>query len=90
MRVYEIVPGLYQSPTPRTPEDRVFTDVDGNGVEIHPIIDLEGGIDPVVPQREPSTCSGIAARRTSWATRRSSTGSCKRIRRPKPPRHRPR
>jgi hypothetical protein len=52
MRVYEIVPGLFQSPTPRTPEDRVFTDVDENEVEIHAIIDLEGGIDPVVPQAE--------------------------------------
>jgi hypothetical protein len=28
------------------------SDVDGNEVEIHAIIDLEGGIDPVVPQRE--------------------------------------
>jgi hypothetical protein len=55
MRVYEIVPGLYQSPTPRTPE--VFTDVDGNEVEIHAIIDLEGGIDPVDPQGSSPTCT---------------------------------
>ena len=52
MRVYEIVPGLYQSPTPQTPDDAVFTDADGNEVDISAIVDLEGGIDPVVPQGE--------------------------------------
>ena len=52
MRVYEIVTGLYQSPTPQTPDDSVFTDADGNEVGINAIVDLEGGIDPVVPQGE--------------------------------------
>jgi protein-tyrosine phosphatase len=49
MRVYEIVPGLYQSPTP---EEHPFTDGDGHQVDINALIDLEGDIDPVVPQRK--------------------------------------
>ena len=49
MRVYEIVPGLYQSPTP---DEHIFTDGDGHQVDINALIDLEGDIDPVVPQRK--------------------------------------
>ena len=49
MRVYEIIPGLYQSPTPN---ERPFTDGDGRQVDINALIDLEGDIDPVVPQRK--------------------------------------
>jgi hypothetical protein len=49
MRVYEIAPGLYQSPTP---DERIFTDGDGHQVDINALIDLEGDIDPVVPQRK--------------------------------------
>jgi protein tyrosine phosphatase (PTP) superfamily phosphohydrolase (DUF442 family) len=49
VRVYEIIPGLYQSPTPT---EHVFTDGDGHQVDINALIDLEGDIDPVVPQRK--------------------------------------
>jgi protein tyrosine phosphatase (PTP) superfamily phosphohydrolase (DUF442 family) len=49
MRVYEIVPGLYQSPTP---DEHIFTNGDGHQVDINALIDLEGDIDPVVPQRK--------------------------------------
>jgi hypothetical protein len=52
MEVHEIIPGLYQSPTPVTPEDADFTDPEGKPVDIRCIVDLEGGIDPVVPQGE--------------------------------------
>jgi protein-tyrosine phosphatase len=49
VRIYEIIPGLYQSPTP---EKGPFTDGDGHQVDINALIDLEGDIDPVVPQRK--------------------------------------
>jgi hypothetical protein len=49
VKVFEIVPGLYQSPTP---DDAHFVDQDGDRVDINAIIDLEGDIDPVVPQKE--------------------------------------
>ena len=49
MRVYEIIPGLYQSPTPT---EHPFTDGDGRQIDINALIDLEGDIDPVVPQRK--------------------------------------
>jgi hypothetical protein len=52
MEVHEIIPGLFQSRTPATPEDADFTDPQGQRVEINCIVDLEGGIDPVVPQGE--------------------------------------
>jgi protein-tyrosine phosphatase len=50
MRVWEIIPGLYQSRTPSGPEDMDFRDQDGRSVKISAIIDLEGDIDPGVPQ----------------------------------------
>jgi protein-tyrosine phosphatase len=49
VRVYEIIPGLYQAPTPQESE---FLDGEGKRVDINAIIDLEGDIDPVVPQKE--------------------------------------
>jgi protein tyrosine phosphatase (PTP) superfamily phosphohydrolase (DUF442 family) len=49
VKVFEIVPGLYQS---ETPDDAHFVDQEGDRVEINAIIDLEGDIDPVVPQKE--------------------------------------
>jgi protein-tyrosine phosphatase len=52
MRVWEIVPGLYQSRTPTRPEDVHFRDQDGDSVKITAIIDLEGDIDPNVPQKK--------------------------------------
>ena len=53
MEIWEIVPGLYQSPTPRHPEDlQEFDTQDGARVDIGAIIDLEGQIDPNVPQEE--------------------------------------
>jgi protein-tyrosine phosphatase len=52
MRVWKIAPGLYQSPTPRSPQDVTFEDQDGHLVDISAIVDLEGDIDPDVPQRE--------------------------------------
>jgi hypothetical protein len=54
VRVYEIVPGLYQAPTPLTPGDRDFSDQDGKDVRITAVVDLEGTIDPNVPLREVS------------------------------------
>ena len=52
MRVWKIAPGLYQSPTPRSPQDVTFEDQEGHMVDISAIVDLEGDIDPDVPQRE--------------------------------------
>jgi protein-tyrosine phosphatase len=52
MRVWEIVPGLYQSRTPTRPEDVHFRDQDGSPVKITAVIDLEGNIDPNVPQKK--------------------------------------
>ena len=52
MRVWEIAPGLYQSRTPTTPQDVEFRDQDGDSVEITAVIDLEGNIDPNVPQKK--------------------------------------
>jgi protein-tyrosine phosphatase len=49
VRVYEIAPGLYQAPTPESPEDRTFTDQDGKDVRITAVVDLEGTVDPNVP-----------------------------------------
>jgi protein-tyrosine phosphatase len=51
MRVWEIAPGLYQSRTPTRPEDVHFRDQDGTSVKITAVIDLEGDIDPNVPQK---------------------------------------
>ena len=51
MRVWEIAPGLYQSRTPTRPEDVHFRDQDGISVKISAVIDLEGNIDPNVPQK---------------------------------------
>jgi protein-tyrosine phosphatase len=51
MRVFEIVPHLYQSRTPTTPQDVHFRDQDGTSVRITAVIDLEGTIDPNVPQK---------------------------------------
>ena len=52
MRVWKIAPGLFQSPTPRSPQDITFEDQEGHMVDISAIVDLEGDIDPDVPQRE--------------------------------------
>lgn len=52
MRVYEIVPGLYQSVTPVDPDDREFTDQEGRAVNITAVVDLEGTIDPNIPLEE--------------------------------------
>jgi protein-tyrosine phosphatase len=49
VRVFEIVPGLYQSPTPDSPQDRTFADQDGKDAAINAVIDLEGSIDPNEP-----------------------------------------
>jgi protein tyrosine phosphatase (PTP) superfamily phosphohydrolase (DUF442 family) len=49
MKVFEIAPGLYQAPTPTSPEDRTFIDRDGNDAGINAVIDLEGSIDPNAP-----------------------------------------
>jgi Dual specificity phosphatase, catalytic domain len=49
VQLYEIIPNLYQAPTPT---DSDFVDGDGKRVEVTALIDLEGDIDPVVPQRE--------------------------------------
>jgi predicted protein tyrosine phosphatase len=49
VRVYEITPGLYQAPTPESPEDRTFTDQDGKDVRMTAMVDLEGTVDPNVP-----------------------------------------
>jgi protein tyrosine phosphatase (PTP) superfamily phosphohydrolase (DUF442 family) len=51
MRVWRIAPGLYQSPTPTSPRDVHFEDQDGNPARITAVVDLEGDIDPDVPQR---------------------------------------
>lgn len=51
MRVFEIVPHLYQSRTPTTPDDVHFRDQDGASVKISAVIDLEGTVDPNVPQK---------------------------------------
>jgi hypothetical protein len=66
MIVHEIVPGLFQSPTPETREDARFTDPDDNEVHINAIVDLEGGIDPVVPQASWPTCISTGP---SWTAR---------------------
>ncbi|HEX2026221.1 MAG TPA: dual specificity protein phosphatase [Actinomycetota bacterium] len=52
MRVYEIVPGLYQSLTPLERDDREFNDQDGKRVDITAVLDLEGTIDPNIPLEE--------------------------------------
>jgi protein-tyrosine phosphatase len=52
MRVYEIAPGLYQSRTPTKPEDVRFHDESGESVAITAVIDLEGDIDPNVPEQK--------------------------------------
>ena len=52
MKIWEIAPNLYQSPTPRSPEDARFEDQDGRSVDIDALIDLEGKIDPSVNQEE--------------------------------------
>jgi protein-tyrosine phosphatase len=52
MRVFEIVPHLYQSPTPTRPEDIHFRDQGGSSVKITAVVDLEGSIDPNVPQQK--------------------------------------
>lgn len=52
MDVWELVPGLYQSPTPRSAEDERFRDQDGNQVDINAIVDLEGDVDPNIDQEE--------------------------------------
>lgn len=52
MRVYEIAPGLYQSRTPTKPEDVRFHDENGESVAITAVIDLEGDIDPNVPEQK--------------------------------------
>jgi protein-tyrosine phosphatase len=51
MRVFEIVPGLYQSPTPTSPKDVHLRDQDGTSVKVTAVIDLEGTVDPNVPQK---------------------------------------
>jgi protein-tyrosine phosphatase len=51
MRVFEIVPHLYQSRTPTGPGDVHFRDQDGRSVGITAVVDLEGTIDPNVPQK---------------------------------------
>ena len=52
MRVYEIVPGLYQSLTPLERDDREFNDQEGRTVDITAVVDLEGSIDPNIPLEE--------------------------------------
>ena len=52
MQIWEIAPNLYQSPTPRSPEDARFEDQDGRSVDVDALIDLEGKVDPNVNQEE--------------------------------------
>jgi protein-tyrosine phosphatase len=52
VRVYEIVPGLYQSLTPLDRDDREFNDQEGRTVDITAVVDLEGSIDPNIPLEE--------------------------------------
>jgi protein-tyrosine phosphatase len=50
MRVWKLAPGLYQSPTPTSPQDVHFEDQEGHHVNITAVVDLEGSVDPDVPQ----------------------------------------
>jgi hypothetical protein len=52
VRIFEIVPGLYQSVTPVDDDDRSFTDQEGRPVRITAVVDLEGSIDPNIPMEE--------------------------------------
>jgi protein-tyrosine phosphatase len=52
VRIYEIVPGLYQSLTPLERDDREFNDQEGKTVDITAVVDLEGSIDPNIPLEE--------------------------------------
>jgi protein-tyrosine phosphatase len=52
LRIYEIVPGLYQSLTPLERDDREFNDQEGRTVDISAVVDLEGSIDPNIPLEE--------------------------------------
>jgi protein-tyrosine phosphatase len=52
VRVYEIVPGLFQSVTPLDQDDRTFTDQNGRPVKVTAVVDLEGTIDPNIPLEE--------------------------------------